>query len=465
MPNLPYRTGTVTTTATAVCPVFSGSVLSESVDHPSVGHESACLRGVALDAARPDSAPDSAPHPDGPSPDVPEGEPAGGGPVRSGGPAAPDPAGGAAALCRAATEFLTLHHAEEGLGCPADRIAAVHAEIARTGTYRHTAEELTYGARVAWRNSNRCIGRLYWRSLRVRDLRHLRSAEDVAAAAVEHLRTASRDGRIRPLITVFAPDAPGRPGPRILNDQLVRYAGYRRADGTVLGDPANADLTALARRLGWPGGPGTAFDVLPLVVRGVEGPPRWFALPSDAVHEVPLSHPGYPWFADLGLRWHAVPAVSGMCLEVGGVRYPAAPFNGWYMGTEIGARNLADTDRYDLLPVLARHLGLDTSSDRTLWKDRALVELNLAVLHSFDRAGVTVTDHHTESRRFLTHLEREERVGRAVGADWSWIVPPISGSATPVFHRTYDDTQLRPAFVHHPQAPQRDAEEVVPGLV
>ena len=27
-----------------------------------------------------------------------------------------------------------------------------------------------------------------------------------------------------------------------------------------------------------------------------------------------------------------------------------APFNGWYMGTEIGARNLADADRYDLLP-------------------------------------------------------------------------------------------------------------------
>ena len=39
-----------------------------------------------------------------------------------------------------------------------------------------------------------------------------------------------------------------------------------------------------------------------------------------------------------------------MCLEIGGICYPAAPFNGWYMGTEIGARNLADTDRYDQLP-------------------------------------------------------------------------------------------------------------------
>jgi nitric-oxide synthase len=122
------------------------------------------------------------------------------------------------------------------------------------------------------------------------------------------------------------------------------------------------------------------------------------------------------------------------------------------MGTEIGARNLADTDRYDLLPRIAERLGLDTTSDRSLWKDRALVELNRAVLYSFDRAGVTVTDHHTESRRFLTHLDREERKGRTVGADWSWIVPPISGSATPVFHRTYDTTERTPAYVQHPEA-------------
>lgn len=83
------------------------------------------------------------------------------------------------------------------------------------------------------------------------------------------------------------------------------------------------------------------------------------------------------------------------------------------------------------------------------------MELNRAVLHSFDRAGVTVTDHHTESRRFLTHIDREGRHGRGVGADWSWIVPPISGSATPVFHRTYDTAESRPAYVHHPEAAAR----------
>ncbi|WP_420037791.1 nitric oxide synthase oxygenase [Streptomyces sp. cg28] len=366
---------------------------------------------------------------------------------------------------RAAAAFIRQHHAEEGLGDPARRIAEAEAELAATGTYTHTPRELEHGARLAWRNANRCIGRLYWRSLRVRDLRHLDSAEEIAAACADHLRQAAPGGRVRPLITVFAPDRPGRPGPRIWNDQLIRYAGHVQRDGHVIGDPRAAGLTAYARQLGWRGaGSTSAFDVLPLVVQ--EAPhrrPRLFPLPDDAILEVPLEHPEFTWWAGLGLRWYAVPALAGMCLEIGGICYGAAPFNGWYMGTEIGARNLADTDRYNLLPLLAHRLGLDTATDRSLWKDRALVELNRSVLHSFDRAGVTITDHHTESVRFLTHLEREESHGRTVGADWSWIVPPLSGSATPVFHRTYDDVRHTPAYVHHPEAHARArGEDPVP---
>ena len=154
----------------------------------------------------------------------------------------------------------------------------------------------------------------------------------------------------------------------------------------------------------------------------------------------------------MGVRWHAVPAIADQRLEIGGISYLAAPFNGWYMGTEIGARNLADLNRYNLVPTIASRLGLDCSSERTLWRDRALVELNRAVLYSFERAGVTITDHHTESRRFLAHLDRENRAGRVVPADWSWIVPPMSGAATPVFHRYYDEVDLRPNYVYHPQA-------------
>jgi nitric-oxide synthase len=352
----------------------------------------------------------------------------------------------------AAEEFLGLYHAECPDAGPARlRVEQVRAHIDRYGTYAHTAGELEFGARAAWRNSSRCIGRLYWRSLRVRDRRHITAAGQVAAEAFAHLREATNGGRVRPTLTVFAPTTPERPGPRIWNEQLIRYAGYRRPDGTVVGDPRYVDFTSTARALGWPGGTGSPFDVLPLVVQAPGESPRLFDLPRDVVLEVPLRHPRYAWFADLGLRWHAVPAIANMCLEIGGICYPAAPFNGWYMGTEIGARNLADADRYNLLPVIAGRLGLDTADERSLWRDRALVELNLAVLHSFDTARVTIADHHTESHRFLIHLAREQRAGRITPADWSWIVPPISGAATPVFHRYYDTADLRPNYVHHPQ--------------
>ena len=72
----------------------------------------------------------------------------------------------------------------------------------------------------------------------------------------------------------------------------------------------------------------------------------------------------------------------------------------------------------------------------------------MAVLHSFDRAGVTITDHHTESGAVPHPPQREEEAGRRrCPADWSWIVPPMSGSATPVFHRYYNDADLRPNYL------------------
>ncbi|WP_372504130.1 nitric oxide synthase oxygenase [Actinokineospora diospyrosa] len=349
-----------------------------------------------------------------------------------------------------AVEFLELFHAENPQAGPAaPRVAWVRAEIELTGTYRHTSAELTHGARVAWRNSARCVGRLYWRSMRVRDLRSVRAPAEVARQCARHLRLATNGGRIRPLITVFAQDAPGRPAPRIWNEQLIRYAGHP-ADGTgrAPGDPRYAGFTAAVTAMGWrPPAEPSDFDVLPLVISGPDGHARLFTLPPDAVTEVELTHPELPWFAELGLRWHAVPAISSMRLRIGGIDYPAAPFNGWYLGTEIGARNLADHDRYNLLPTLADRLGLDTTRETSLWRDRALVELNIAVLHSYAAAGVTISDHHTEAARFMMHLDQEAKAGRKCPADWSWIVPPMSGSQTPLFHRYYDTDPLRPEFI------------------
>jgi nitric-oxide synthase len=344
-----------------------------------------------------------------------------------------------------AEDFLRRCYAENPrLGPVEPRLAIVRAQIAATGTYVHTPDELAHGAKMAWRNAGRCIGRLYWRSLLVLDRRRARTADEIFSLLVHHLRTAG-DATIRPVISIFAPAQPGRPFARVWNEQLIRYAGYRGENGCPVGDPRQAGFTEAMRGFGWRG-KGEDFDVLPLAIETPEEGLRLYELPERAVREVPITHPEYGWFAELGLRWHAVPAISNMRLTIGGVHYPLAPFNGWYMGSEIGARNFADADRYDLLPTVAARIGLDTSRESTLWRDRALVELNRAVLHSFERAGARISDHHTESRRFLTHLGNEAKAERPVPADWSWIVPPISGGLSPLFHRYYEEMDLRPAF-------------------
>ncbi|MFP3514162.1 nitric oxide synthase oxygenase, partial [Peribacillus sp. SIMBA_075] len=83
----------------------------------------------------------------------------------------------------------------------------------------------------------------------------------------------------------------------------------------------------------------------------------------------------------------------------------------------------ADQQRYNMLPRVADLMGLDTSREATLWKDKALVELNVAVLHSFKEQGVSIVDHHTASQQFRRFEEREEKCGRAVTGDWMWLIP------------------------------------------
>ncbi len=86
----------------------------------------------------------------------------------------------AVSTLNAAQDFLALHDGEVGLGeVLGARLEAVGLTINQTGTYVHTPEELAFGARVAWRNNSRCIGRLYWETLKVRDRRHLQTADEL----------------------------------------------------------------------------------------------------------------------------------------------------------------------------------------------------------------------------------------------------------------------------------------------
>jgi nitric-oxide synthase len=55
----------------------------------------------------------------------------------------------------------------------------------------------------------------------------------------------------------------------------------------------------------------------------------------------------------------------------------------------------------------------------------------------------------------MQFVDIERAQGRCVHMRWSWITPPIGGSATPVFHLDEDnhpDLPLKPNFLYQPRA-------------
>lgn len=347
-----------------------------------------------------------------------------------------------------AEQFIHKCYTELGMSAEQKikRIEDVRREVNETGTYRHIPLELEHGARMAWRNSNRCIGRLFWDRLHVFDKRALESAEDVYNALLNHIDFATNDGKIRSTITIFPPRQDGVDPIRIWNHQLIRYAGYEGGD-QIIGDSTSIEFTKMCEKLGWKG-ERTSYDVLPLVIQLKGQSPEILEIQSEYVKEVTITHPQLEGFDELNVKWYAVPIISDMRLKIGGIHYPTAPFNGWYMGTEIGARNLADEDRYNLLPKVAELMGLDTRSNRSLWKDKALVELNIAVLNSYQKTGVTLVDHHTVAKQFKSFEKNECAVGRDITGNWTWLISPLSPATTHVFHKPYKNDIVKPNYFH-----------------
>ncbi|WP_394270787.1 nitric oxide synthase oxygenase [Qipengyuania sp.] len=351
-----------------------------------------------------------------------------------------------------ARAFLDSYHDAVGTGAAgrARRWQEVRRELSRADHYEHTPEELAYGARVAWRNHARCIGRLFWESLEVVDCRGTSDPDGIAERMDRHLRDAHADGRIRSIISIFDPvrgtDIPAW----IESDQISRYACHRTAGGGWIGDRQNIEDTMTAISMGWhPQDEPGPFDLLPWFIRDRQGRRIKVDLRPGAVREVAIRHPHADGLAALGLRWYSVPVVSGMILTIGGIDYPCAPFNGFYMGTEIASRNFADARRYDLLPQVADALAIPRDPSNPLWKDEALTELNRAVLHSYGEAGVTIVDHHTAAHQYMVFYNREQRAARRVAGDWRWLVPPQAGSAYDIFHLKMRNFHPVPNYYRH----------------
>ena len=65
------------------------------------------------------------------------------------------------------TYFHDLFYFRNNTPAHQTRLNQVLNSIEKTGTYELTSSELTYGAKLAWRNAPRCIGRIQWSKLQV----------------------------------------------------------------------------------------------------------------------------------------------------------------------------------------------------------------------------------------------------------------------------------------------------------
>jgi nitric-oxide synthase len=348
-------------------------------------------------------------------------------------------------ILKEARNFINQYYEEADIIELDKRWTEIEAQINSTGTYTHTYEELNYGAKLAWRNSNKCIGRLFWKTLKVLDQRDINHEHTFIKALHNHLKFADTKNKVRSTISIFPPLTNNSSGSifTIKNYTLIMYAGYN-INNKIVGDPANIEFTNYCQSLGWEG-EGTHFDLLPVVYNFNGGADKYHQLPKDLITEIEISHPEYGWFETLNLKWYKLPILANMKLDIGGVIYPAAPFNGWYMLDEVATRNFGDKQRYNVLPKIARQLKLDTASP--FWKEKALLVLNEAVYYSYNEAGATIVDHHTAVDQFMQFMYQESDKGREVTGDWSWLIPPTASSTTEIFHTKLKNENKLPNYI------------------
>mmetsp|Transcript_1755 Transcript_1755/g.3894 ORF Transcript_1755/g.3894 Transcript_1755/m.3894 type:complete len:1532 (+) Transcript_1755:163-4758(+) len=327
------------------------------------------------------------------------------------------------------------------------RFSQIEEEIQATGSYIQTTEELETGARLAWRNSAKCVGRIAWNTLKIRDCRHIKDPDKMFKEVRQHLLEATAGTNIQSVMTVFKPQAATEVfGTRFWSSQFVRYAAYKNMlTGKIVGDPANLEITEylISNNLWTPPEKISRFDVLPLVLKlPGKKKPIIHELPKDCIFEVDLEHPDRPELSALGLRWSTVPAISNFKMNLGGIVYQNMPFNGWFVSTEI-VRNLME--RYDVGPEIAAAIGLDTEKN-AMWRQMVSCEVEHMVLHSFQKHKFTIVDPMTVGRQFCTHVQRErEQFGRECPGQWSWI-GGLLGPTNPTWHLELRDFLVKPQY-------------------
>eukprot|EP01051_Picozoa_sp_SAG22_P006089 SAG22_NODE_387_length_11302_cov_333.169597_2_plen_760_part_00 len=341
------------------------------------------------------------------------------------------------------------------------RFEDIRLQIAAGGDYLQTFEELEFGVRLAWRNAPRCINRIQWKNLQLLDCRMAKTPDEVFECCIDHLRAAYYGGVITSTISVFPQKPPGSRGTRIWNAQLMSFAGYAvDLDGSekahlsgpehdILGDPASLQFTEVCEALGWtPPRNKSPYDLLPIVIECTGYPVAMFELPADIVTIVQITHPRHPELTSVDMRWYHIPALSDFAVDIGGVVYSCAPFNGWYMETEI-CRDLLDVQRYNFTDTIIKALDIDDDSSSFAYDTVQLI-VNQAIMSSFGRLNISIVGHDVCSQGFMKFFRNEMAVRKRCPGDWVWLVPPAGGSMSPVFHQEMLNYQLKPFYCLQP---------------
>ena len=333
------------------------------------------------------------------------------------------------------------------------RVSEVLISLELTGDYEHTIDELSWAAKTAWRNAPRCVGRDIWKTLRVTDERSAVTCREIFEATCKNMRMAYNGGKINPSAIAFRQrnrKDKDKPGIRVWNNVLLGFAGFVKDNGEVIGDPKNVYMTDLALSLGWLP-KREKFEMLPLIITDTHQNTELFEFPDDIKgYTVEISHPTEPEITKLGLKWYAIPSVSSMMLEAGGIQYTCCQIAGFFQDTEISVMNLLAESRYNLLEPIGRALKLDVSKNSTYWKCTVATELTKAVYDSFSLAHVSMTDHLTLAQNFHSFMKEEIRTRGGCPADWIWVVPPMSSGLVPTFHQEMIRYSLSPSYEYQP---------------
>ena len=128
------------------------------------------------------------------------------------------------------------------------RWSEVEFSINKFEYFELTLQELKHAVQYAWRNATKCVGKIWWETLTLRDCRYIQSVEEMFETICEHLKKSINNGRIKNTISVFPQKKTGQPDLfRIWNRNILMYAGYQDYDNdSFIGNKSNIGFTEVS---------------------------------------------------------------------------------------------------------------------------------------------------------------------------------------------------------------------------